>query len=49
MGERVPSLLLGSARVSGTTVVVVTHDKQVSAYADREIMLRDCAVVLRTE
>ncbi len=43
-GERVMSLLIGSAQLSGTTVVVVTHDNQVAAYADREIVLRDGAL-----
>ncbi len=40
-GERVLSLLLGAAREHGSTVVIVTHDNRVAAYADREIVLRD--------
>jgi putative ABC transport system ATP-binding protein len=28
-------------RDAGTTVVLVTHDARVAAYADREVMLRD--------
>jgi putative ABC transport system ATP-binding protein len=40
-GERVLSLLLAAARVNNATVVIVTHDNQVAAYADREIVLRD--------
>jgi len=40
-GERVLSLLLGAARRGNATVVIVTHDNQVAAYADREIVLRD--------
>jgi putative ABC transport system ATP-binding protein len=40
-GERVLSLLLGAARVNSATVVIVTHDNRVAAYADREIVLRD--------
>ncbi|GAA3221277.1 ABC transporter ATP-binding protein [Nonomuraea helvata] len=44
-GEQVMSALIGAARASGTTVVVVTHDNRVAAYADREIALRDGAVL----
>jgi putative ABC transport system ATP-binding protein len=40
-GERVLSLLLAAARANDSTVVIVTHDNQVAAYADREIVLRD--------
>ena len=40
-GERVLSLLLAAARRDDATVVIVTHDNQVAAYADREIVLRD--------
>jgi putative ABC transport system ATP-binding protein len=40
-GERVLSLLLAAARLNNATVVIVTHDNQVAAYADREIVLRD--------
>jgi putative ABC transport system ATP-binding protein len=42
-GERVLSLLIASARLNHATVVIVTHDNQVAAYADREIVLRDGA------
>jgi len=42
-GERVLSLLIASARLNDATVVIVTHDNQVAAYADREIVLRDGA------
>ena len=41
MGERVMDLLVDLAREEGTTVVLVTHDARVAAYADREIMVRD--------
>jgi putative ABC transport system ATP-binding protein len=34
-------LLVGSAREQGTTVVVVTHEARVAAYADREAIVRD--------
>jgi putative ABC transport system ATP-binding protein len=40
-GERALGLLLTAARASGSTVVIVTHDNQVAAHADREIVLRD--------
>jgi len=34
-------LLTGLAREAGTTVVLVTHDARVAAYADRVVMVRD--------
>jgi putative ABC transport system ATP-binding protein len=34
-------LLVAAARQQGTTVVLVTHEARVAAYADREIMVRD--------
>ncbi len=37
----VMDLLVGIAREEGTTVVLVTHDARVAAYADREAMVRD--------
>ncbi|MFJ2031725.1 ABC transporter ATP-binding protein [Streptosporangium sp. NPDC087985] len=40
-GERVMGELVGTARAAGTTLVIVTHDNRVAAYADREIVLRD--------
>jgi putative ABC transport system ATP-binding protein len=40
-GEQVMDLLVGSARAEGTTVVVVTHEARVAAYADREVIVRD--------
>ncbi|HEX3516587.1 MAG TPA: ABC transporter ATP-binding protein [Trebonia sp.] len=40
-GEKVMDLLTGLAREQGTTVVLVTHDSQVAAYADRKVMVRD--------
>jgi putative ABC transport system ATP-binding protein len=39
--ENVMDLLVGIAREEGTTVVLVTHDARVAAYADREAMVRD--------
>jgi putative ABC transport system ATP-binding protein len=40
-GEHVMELLAGSARDQGTTVVLVTHEPRVAAYADREVIVRD--------
>ena len=40
-GELVMELLVGVAREEGTTVVLVTHDARVAAYADRDVMVRD--------
>ena len=44
-GEHVMNLLVDSARAEGTTVVLVTHDARVAAYADREAIVRDGVVV----
>lgn len=44
-GEMVMGLLVGAAREEGTTVVLVTHDARVAAYADREVMVRDGKVI----
>jgi len=43
-GEQVLGQLTRVARESGTTVLLVTHDAQVAAYADREIVIRDGVV-----
>ncbi len=40
-GERVMDLLTGLARERDATVVLVTHDARVAAYADRQVMVRD--------
>jgi putative ABC transport system ATP-binding protein len=40
-GEHVMDLLVGNAREQGTTVVLVTHEPRVAAYADREVVVRD--------
>jgi putative ABC transport system ATP-binding protein len=40
-GELVMSLMTGAAREEGTTVVLVTHEPRVAAYADREVIVRD--------
>ena len=47
-GELVMDLLVGAAREEGTTVVLVTHDARVAAYADREVMVRDGKVIDRS-
>src|SRR5215831_18353662 len=43
-GELVMDLLVAAAREHGTTVVLVTHDARVAAYADREVVVRDGTV-----
>jgi putative ABC transport system ATP-binding protein len=40
-GEIVMELLVTAAREDGTTVVLVTHEPRVAAYAEREIVVRD--------
>ncbi len=40
-GEKVMDLLVSLAREQDTTVVIVTHDARVAAYADRVVMVRD--------
>ena len=39
-------LLTGLAREQGVTVVLVTHDARVAAYADRQVVVRDGRVVV---
>jgi putative ABC transport system ATP-binding protein len=39
--EQVMDLLVDVAREHGTTVVLVTHEPRVAAYADREVVVRD--------
>ena len=43
-GELVMDLLIGAAREQGSSVVLVTHEPRVAAYADREVVLRDGAL-----
>jgi putative ABC transport system ATP-binding protein len=43
-GELVMDLLTAAAREHGTTVVLVTHDARIAAYADREVIVRDGTV-----
>ena len=47
-GELVMDLMTSVVREEGTTVVLVTHEARVAAYADREVILRD-GVVTSTE
>ncbi|MFE9999417.1 ABC transporter ATP-binding protein [Streptomyces avermitilis] len=44
-GEQVMTALSHTARESGTAVLLITHDAQVAAYADREVSLRDGVVI----
>lgn len=43
--EQVMELLVQAAHDQGTTVVLVTHDPRIAAYADREVMVRDGKVM----
>jgi putative ABC transport system ATP-binding protein len=43
-GEMVMSLMTRAAREQGSTVILVTHDARVAAYADREVIVRDGTV-----
>jgi putative ABC transport system ATP-binding protein len=45
-GELVMDLLIGAAREQGASVVLVTHEPRVAAYADREVVLRDGALTV---
>ena len=45
-GEKVMKLLTGLAKEQGVTVVLVTHDVRVAAYADREVLVRDGVVAV---
>jgi putative ABC transport system ATP-binding protein len=40
-GELVMDLLTRAAREQGSTVILVTHEPRVAAYADREVLVRD--------
>jgi len=46
-GELVMDLVVGLAKEDGTTVVVVTHEPRVAAYAQREVVVRDGVVTSR--
>ncbi len=49
-GERVMDLMVDTARAAGTTIVLVTHEARIAAYADREVIVRDgrCASYVGT-
>jgi putative ABC transport system ATP-binding protein len=40
-GEKVMELMTGLAREQGTTLIIVTHDARIAAYAERVAMVRD--------
>jgi putative ABC transport system ATP-binding protein len=40
-GEHVMELLTAVTRERGTTVILVTHEPRVAAYASREVVVRD--------
>ncbi|KKD06555.1 ABC transporter ATP-binding protein [Streptomyces sp. WM6386] len=44
-GEQVMTALVHTAREQGTAVLLITHDAQVAAYADREVRLSDGALL----
>ena len=44
-GKQVLDLLLDLNRVEGTTLVLVTHDRELASYASRRITLRDGLIV----
>src|SRR5713226_360417 len=44
-GEHVMELLVSAAHRRHTTVVLVTHEPRVAAYADREVIVRDGKVI----
>ena len=48
-GELVMKLLTVTAREQGTTVILVTHEPRVAAYADREVVVRDGKVTSTSE
>jgi putative ABC transport system ATP-binding protein len=39
--DQIMELLVGAARERGTSVVLVTHEPRVAAYADRTVLMRD--------
>lgn len=46
--EKVMELMVATAKDNGTTVVMVTHEPTIAAYADREIIVRDGQVAVPT-
>ena len=47
-GEQVMELLVATSKEQGASVVIVTHDVRVAAYADREVIVRDGRVANAT-
>ncbi len=47
-GEKIEDLLFGLNKKSGSTLIVVTHDDDLAARCDRQIVLRDGRVVSDT-
>jgi len=47
-GEQVMNLLISTAKEQGTTVILVTHEPRVAAYAKREVVVRDGRVTSLT-
>lgn len=43
--EKVMKLFIKTAKEHGTTVIMVTHEPSIAAYADREIVVRDGKIV----
>ena len=43
--EHVMELFIKTAKDNGTTVIMVTHEPSIAAYADREIVVRDGKIV----
>lgn len=43
--EHVMELFIKTAKDNGTTVIMVTHEPSIAAYADREIVVRDGVIV----
>ncbi|MDQ6875873.1 MAG: ABC transporter ATP-binding protein [Actinomycetota bacterium] len=48
-GEMVMGLLVGAAREEGTTVILVTHEPRVAAYADRSVTVQDGRVTVSAD
>jgi putative ABC transport system ATP-binding protein len=48
-GELVMELMVTTAREEGTTVLIVTHDARVAAYAGRTVLVRDGKVLTPAE
>jgi len=40
-GEQMMTQIVRVAREAGTSVVIITHDAKIAAYAEREIVVRD--------